>query len=262
MASMTRKNTENTRAATDLVSDVDHKVQKANDSLNQMVTSMSEINASSNKISKILKVIDEIAFQTNILALNAAVEAARAGEAGMGFAVVADEVRNLAQKCAQAAKDTAVLIDESIAKTNEGAATLDQVATAIHDVTDNERKVKVLVEEVNLSSQEQARGIEQISQAFVQIEQVTQKTAASAEESTVASQELNKQSEAMAEVVLRLRDMVGGNADAADVVDHHPARRAASAPARTHAHVGNRSKYEPVRAGRDAFPLDDSFKEF
>jgi len=262
MASMTRKNTENTRAATDLVSDVDHKVQKANESLNQMVTSMSEINASSNKISKILKVIDEIAFQTNILALNAAVEAARAGEAGMGFAVVADEVRNLAQKCAQAAKDTAVLIDESIAKTNEGAATLDQVAAAIHDVTDNERKVKVLVEEVNLSSQEQARGIEQISQAFVQIEQVTQKTAASAEESTVASQELNKQSEAMAEVVLRLREMVGGNMETDSVPEHHQARRVSAAPARALAHVGGRSKYEPVKAGKDSFPLDDSFKEF
>jgi hypothetical protein len=122
--------------------------------------------------------------------------------------------------------------------------------------------VKVLVEEVNLSSQEQARGIEQISQAFVQIEQVTQKTAASAEESTVASQELNKQSEAMAEVVLRLREMVGGNVDTSDVVEHQPARRVASAPARPHAHVGGRSKYEPVKAGRDAFPLDDSFKEF
>jgi len=262
MASMTRKNTENTRAATDLVSDVDHKVQKANDSLNHMVTSMSEINSSSNKISKILKVIDEIAFQTNILALNAAVEAARAGEAGMGFAVVADEVRNLAQKCAQAAKDTAVLIDESIAKTNEGAATLDQVAAAIHDVTDNERKVKVLVEEVNLSSQEQARGIEQISQAFVQIEQVTQKTAASAEESTMASQELNKQSESMAEVVLRLREMVGGNLDSADLIEHRPARRVASAPARALANVGGRSKYEPVKTGRETFPLDESFKEF
>jgi len=262
MASMTRKNTENTRSATDLVSDVDHKVQKANESLNQMVTSMSEINSSSNKISKILKVIDEIAFQTNILALNAAVEAARAGEAGMGFAVVADEVRNLAQKCAQAAKDTAVLIDESIAKTNEGAATLDQVATAIHDVTDNERKVKTLVEEVNLSSQEQARGIEQISQAFVQIEQVTQKTAASAEESTVASQELNKQSEAMAEVVLRLREMVGGNVETVEEPVHHPVHRAPHAPARPLAHVGGRSKYEPVKGARDSFPLDDSFKEF
>src|SRR6202011_3561146 len=100
-----------------------------------MTTSMREIGASSGKISKIIKVIDEIAFQTNILALNAAVEAARAGEAGMGFAVVADEVRNLAQRCAQAAKDTAVLIEESITKSNDGKTKVDQVAMAIRAIT-------------------------------------------------------------------------------------------------------------------------------
>src|SRR5579862_6160682 len=130
-----------------------------------MVVAMGEINTQSGKISKIIKVIDENAFQTNILTLNAAVEAARAGEAGMGFAVVADEVRNLAQRCAQAAKDTAELIEESIAKSNGGQATVDQVATAIRSITVESAKVKTLVDEVNLGSQEQARGIEQISKA-------------------------------------------------------------------------------------------------
>ncbi len=130
----------------------------------------------SDKIAKIIKVIDEIAFQTNILALNAAVEAARAGEAGMGFAVVADEVRNLAQRCAQAAKDTAALIEESIAKSNDGKTKVDQVATAIRAITEESAKVKTLVDEVNLGSQEQARGIEQIGKAITQMEQVTQKT--------------------------------------------------------------------------------------
>ena len=142
--------------------------------------------ASSDKISKIIKTIDEIAFQTNILALNAAVEAARAGEAGMGFAVVADEVRNLAQRCAQAAKDTAGLIEESIAKSNDGKPKLDQVAKAIAAITEDSGKVKTLVDEVSLGSQEQARGLEQISKAIAQMEQVTQKTAASAEERSAA----------------------------------------------------------------------------
>ena len=135
-----------------------------------------------NKIAKIIKVIDEIAFQTNILALNAAVEAARAGEAGMGFAVVADEVRSLAQRCAQAAKDTAALIEESILKSGDGKGKVDQVTTAIRTITADTTSVKTLVEEVSLASQEQARGIQQIGKAIVQMEQVTQSTAANAEE--------------------------------------------------------------------------------
>ena len=124
ITSMTRKNAENSQSAANVMSAVDQHVKEGNRTLEQMVVSMAEINASSDKISKIIKVIDEIAFQTNILALNAAVEAARAGEAGMGFAVVADEVRNLAQRSAQAAKDTAGLIEESIAKSNEGSGKL------------------------------------------------------------------------------------------------------------------------------------------
>src|SRR5947209_19942322 len=130
-----------------------------------MVTSMQEINASSDKISKIIRVIDEIAFQTNILALNAAVEAARAGEAGMGFAVVADEVRNLAQRCAQAARDTAGLIEESIAKANGGRQRVDEVAVAMRAITEEAGKVRDLIDEVNRASQEQSRGIDQVNGA-------------------------------------------------------------------------------------------------
>jgi methyl-accepting chemotaxis protein/methyl-accepting chemotaxis protein-1 (serine sensor receptor) len=208
--SMARKNSENSRVAADLVSQSQHKFVQTNQSLEQMVVAMGEINSQSDKISKIIKVIDEIAFQTNILALNAAVEAARAGEAGMGFAVVADEVRNLAQRSAQAAKDTAALIEESITKSKDGKNKVDQVAVAIRTITEESSKVKTLVDEVNLGGEEQARGIEQIGKAIIQMEQVTQKTAASAEESAAAAEELNAQSETLKGIVERLTAMVDG----------------------------------------------------
>ena len=158
--------------------------------------------------------IDEIAFQTNILALNAAVEAARAGEACMGFAVVADEVRNLAQRSAQAAKDTAAMIEESITKATDGNAKVDQVATAIRAIraiTEEAAKVRTLVDEVNLGSDEQTRGIEQIGKAIAEMEQVTQTTAANAEQGASAAAELQAQSDTLKQVVERLAAMVGAS---------------------------------------------------
>jgi methyl-accepting chemotaxis protein len=169
-----------------------------------------EIHSQSDRISKIIKVIDGIAFQTNILALNAAVEAARAGEAGLGFAVVADEVRNLAQRCAQAAKDTATLIEESIAKSNDGKQRVDRVAAAIRTITGESAKVKILSDEVNLGSREQSRCIEQMGKAIAQMEAVTGNTAANAEESAAAAKELDAQSETLKDVAQRLTAMVGG----------------------------------------------------
>ena len=209
MSSVTRKNAGNSRQAAGLMNEVSERVTQANRTLAEMTTSMQEIGASSGKISKIIKVIDEIAFQTNILALNAAVEAARAGEAGMGFAVVADEVRNLAQRSAQAAKDTTDLIEDSILKSSEGSRKLDEVARSIQGITEGAGKAKTLVDEVEVSSQEQAQGIDQISKAVAQMDQVTQRTAASAEESASASEELNAQSRAMLAVVERLQALVG-----------------------------------------------------
>jgi methyl-accepting chemotaxis protein len=209
ISSMANKNGENSRSADDLVTETQAKFVRANQSLKQMVVAMGEINTQSDKISKIIRVIDEIAFQTNILALNAAVEAARAGEAGMGFAVVADEVRNLAHRSAQAAKDTASLIEESIAKSTEGKTKVDEVAAAIRGIAEEEVRLKKLVDEVNQGSQDQARGIEQISQAITQIDKVTQTTAANAEESAAAAEELNAQSEMLNGVTQDLAAMVG-----------------------------------------------------
>jgi methyl-accepting chemotaxis protein/methyl-accepting chemotaxis protein-1 (serine sensor receptor) len=212
--SMARKNTENSRAAALLVTKSQQRFLETNQSLEQMLVAMGEINASSDKISRIIKVIDEIAFQTNILALNAAVEAARAGEAGMGFAVVADEVRNLAQRCAQAAKDTEALIQESINKSSDGKNKVDQVASAIHSITEESSKVKTLVDEVSVGSEEQARGIDHIGSAILQMEQVTQKAAANAEESASAAEELNGQSDLLKDIVQRLILIVGGGQSA------------------------------------------------
>jgi methyl-accepting chemotaxis protein/methyl-accepting chemotaxis protein-1 (serine sensor receptor) len=272
--SMARKNSENSRTAADLMTQSQQKFVETNLLLDQSVSAMGEIASQSDKISKILKTIDEIAFQTNILALNAAVEAARAGEAGMGFAVVADEVRNLAQRCAQAARDTAILIEESIHKSNDGKKKVDQVAASIRAITEEVGRAKTLVDEVNLGSQEQARGMEQIGKAIHQMEQVTQKTAANAEESASAAEELNAQSQTMRHIVGQLTMLVGGVA-----ADSQRLRKPARAPGRAvEAGAGlsalrkavsppKEDRREPVlsthsRGDRDPFPLDDQFKEF
>ena len=209
MSSMTQRNAANTVKVATLMDTVDGRVAEANKTLDQMVLSMKDINGSSVKIARIIKVIDEISFQTNILALNAAVEAARAGEAGMGFAVVADEVRNLAQRCAQAASDTESLIEESIGTSNEGTQKLNRMAEAIKSITQSTIEVKRLVGEVNSGSQEQAKGIEHIAGAMTQMEQVTQQAAANAEESASASETMSAQAETMAHVVRQLVEMVG-----------------------------------------------------
>jgi len=207
--SMALRNSEHSRTAAGLTAQSEQKFADANRSLDEMVASIGEINSQSDKISKIIKVIDEIAFQTNILALNAAVEAARAGEAGMGFAVVADEVRHLAQRCAQAAKDTSTLIEDSIARSHDGKKKVDQVTEAIHSITVDSAQIKTLVAEVRVGSEEQAHGIEQIGKAIAQMEQVTQQSAASSEESASAAEQLNAQSETLKGVVNRLTELVG-----------------------------------------------------
>ena len=207
--SITHKNADHASEVAELMQKTEQDSGESNRTLDRMVDQMKEIDGSSHKIARIIKVIDEIAFQTNILALNAAVEAARAGEAGLGFAVVADEVRNLAQRCAQAARDTAALIEESIATAADGNAKLDQMAGAVRSMTQSAVRVKTLVDQVNLGSQEQSRGMEQISRAIVQMEQVTQRTAAGAEESASAGTELDGHASTLRDLVHEMREMVG-----------------------------------------------------
>lgn len=228
--SLTQRNAENSKSAAQLAGAVDTKVADSNAALEQMVKSMHDINASSDKISKIIKVIEEIAFQTNILALNAAVEAARAGEAGMGFAVVADEVRNLAQRCSQAAKDTAGLIEESISTSNDGKNKVDQVTGAVRAITESVTQVKTLIDEVNLGSQEQARGIEQVAKTISQMEQVTQRTAAAAEQGASAGEQLSAQSTTLLATVARLGAIVGATESHGALRAPRTAKRAESVP--------------------------------
>jgi methyl-accepting chemotaxis protein/methyl-accepting chemotaxis protein-1 (serine sensor receptor) len=213
MSAMTRRNAGNSQQAAQFMSAVGQRVVEANRTLTDMTASMREIDVSSARIAKIIRVIDEIAFQTNILALNAAVEAARAGEAGMGFAVVADEVRNLAQRSAQAAKDTAALIEESILNSRKGSAKLGEVAACIQGITESAGAVKALVDDAEASGKEQALGIEMIAKAVSRMDAVTQRTAASAEESAAASGELYGQSQALMRVVEQLQAMVGVGAE-------------------------------------------------
>ena len=198
------KNSDQSRAAAELVTRSQEKFSAANAVLDSTVAAMNEISRQSADISKIIKVIDEIAFQTNILSLNAAVEAARAGEAGMGFAVVADEVRSLAQRSAEAAKDTASLIEASIASSREGKTRVDEVTLAIHSITADVGRVKTLIDDVNRASQEQAFGIQHLAAALDQMDQVTQSATASAGESQSASAEFNTQSAILRDVVDQL----------------------------------------------------------
>lgn len=266
MSSMTKQNADNATQADNLMKEANLVVNKANDSMGKLTTSIDKISKASEETSKIIKTIDEIAFQTNLLALNAAVEAARAGEAGAGFAVVADEVRNLAMRAAEAAKNTADLIEGTVKKVKEGGDLVATTNGAFNEVAESSTKVGELVGEIAAASNEQAKGIEQVNTAVVEMGKVVQSNAASAEESAAASEEMNAQAEQMKGFVDDLVTLVGGRAGAADRVS--PTQNTDTATATRRVHIPPAQKeltvHQPKKTSPEQIiPLgEDDFKDF
>lgn len=211
MASMTAQNADNAKQASALMSDTSIIIQQADQSMLSLTESMGEISGASDRTAKIVKTIDEIAFQTNLLALNAAVEAARAGEAGAGFAVVAEEVRNLAMRAADAAKNTANLIEDTLKKIDRGAGLVDKTNEAFKEVAAQSNKIKDLINEIVTASQEQAQGIGQINITVAQMDKVVQSNTEKAEETASSSQELGGQAEKLKKLMDRLTILVNGH---------------------------------------------------
>ncbi len=214
ISSMTKRNAESAGNAKSLANHTRTAAETGAGDMRAMSDAMDAIKSSSDNIAKIIKTIDEIAFQTNILALNAAVEAARAGEAGMGFAVVAEEVRALAQRSATAARETAEKIEDSIQKSGRGVALSGKVASSLSEIVDKARQVDTLIAEIASASQEQTQGITQVLSAVTQMDSVTQTNAASAEEGAAAAEELNAQARCLDQIVSELQLLVSGQPSA------------------------------------------------
>ena len=236
ITSMTSRNAESAATAKTLANITRTTAESGSSDMQTMTAAMDAIKISSGSIAKIIKTIDEIAFQTNILALNAAVEAARAGEAGAGFAVVAEEVRALAQRCAQAARETTTSIEDSIQKAGNGVTISAKVATLLQQIVENARKVDELIAEIATASKEQSQGLNQIVTAVSQMDKVTQSLAAGAEESAASAQEMHGQALSLEHTIGQLDTLVG-NRPQAVVTTSAPA--ASAAPTRA-GHAPNR----------------------
>lgn len=208
--SMTRQNAGNTKTADRIAGTVNQAVTRSQDSMAELTGSMEAMSQVSHETSKIIRSIDEIAFQTNLLALNAAVEAARAGEAGAGFAVVADEVRNLAVRAAEAAKNTAELIQSTVVKISAGSKVVEKTGTGFSRVVGSSAKMTELAGEIASASSEQAQGIEQISLAVSEMDKVVQQSASVAEQAAGTAEEMNLQAERMQGFVRDLEMMING----------------------------------------------------
>jgi len=230
LSAMTRQNAENAGQANTLIGDTHETVMRTETFMTELTQAMQEISTASDETSAIIKTIDEIAFQTNLLALNAAVEAARAGEAGAGFAVVADEVRNLAMRCAEAARNTSSLIENTSNKIKEEEL-VERTNAAFHEVTESTAKVRDLVHEISEASTEQAQGISQLNTAVTEIDSITQQNAATSEESASSAEEMNRRALEIKQVVDDLVVLIG----TASRKDQAPAKPDAAAPVATQA---------------------------
>ena len=266
ISSMTSQNADNSALVDSFMKDTNAVIVVANRSMADLTHSMDEISKASHKTSKIIKTIDEIAFQTNLLALNAAVEAARAGEAGAGFAVVADEVRNLALRAAEAAKNTAELIEGTVKRVNDGTELVEKTNTEFTKVAESAAKVNELVSQISAASIEQAQGIDEVNQAVAEMSKVTQQNAANAEESASASEEMNAQAEEIKSHVDDLVAMVGGKTEQATTTRIQPVHKKAPALKRRALGKAKDLAAPAKKEGRrpeDVFPLDgDDFADF
>jgi methyl-accepting chemotaxis protein len=271
MSSMTKRNAENAQKANELAKEARAVADHGVTDMQTMSTAMQSIKTSSDDIAKIIKTIDEIAFQTNILALNAAVEAARAGEAGMGFAVVADEVRNLAQRSAQAAKETAAKIEGAINNTTQGVQISAKVAGVLNEIVAKVRQVDELVAEVSGASKEQTQGIAQVNLAIGQMDKVIQSNAANAEESAAAAEELNAQAMKMKESVGELLQLVSGAANGGGRSETPQFSQSSARPKSTVHTNGSGTISKPkaletetvtAASRRKEIPLENAFKDF
>jgi methyl-accepting chemotaxis protein len=211
MTSTVKQTADNAGQANQLAMAARQQAEKGGHVVGSAVTAMSGINAASKKIADIIGVIDEIAFQTNLLALNAAVEAARAGEQGRGFAVVATEVRNLAGRSATAAKEIKTLIQDSVARVEEGSKLVDESGRTLEEIVNSVKKVTDIVAEIAAASREQSSGIEQVNKAVMQMDTTTQQNAALVEEAAAASQAIVEQAQALNSLVGRYNVGDGGS---------------------------------------------------